>query len=112
NSEVNSLRGRRGDWLVVMCSSFRSSGSAVYSNHDTPILGRDSQAPTLSLVPEPLIRSLGDRPFGILFCDRHGEFPQIAVGIETLENTIPVGLVVGLRRNLASMRLAVLVYRY
>src|SRR5699024_4285840 len=76
------------------------------------ILGRDSQAPTLSLVPEPLIRSLGDRPFGILFCDRHGEFPQIAVGIETLENTIPVGLVVGLRRNLASMRLAVLVYRY
>src|SRR5699024_8783637 len=76
NSEVNSLRGRRGDWLVVMCSSFLSSGSAVYSNHDTPILGRDSQAPTLSLVPEPLIRSLGDRPFGILFCDRHGEFPQ------------------------------------
>src|SRR5699024_4997271 len=38
NPQENCLRGRRGAWVVVMCSSFLSSGSAVYSNHDTPII--------------------------------------------------------------------------
>src|SRR5699024_5823876 len=75
---------------------------------DTP-----SAAPLLlPRVAEPFIRRRGNCLFGFLLCDRHRELPQVAVGIEALEDTIAVGLVVGLSGDLTFMRFAVLIYRY